>query len=61
MVKGSTQQQDSELFISSPVVGTFYSSPAPGDPPFVNIGDHVNEDTIVAIIDSTIAQSKLYP
>lgn len=38
--------------IKSPMVGTFYSSPSPDEPTFVNIGDIVTEDTIVCIIEA---------
>ena len=36
----------------SPMVGTFYSSPSPDDPPFVNVGDEVKKDTVVCIIEA---------
>lgn len=38
--------------ITSPIVGTFYSAPAPGKPPFVKVGDTVNEGDVVCIIES---------
>lgn len=38
--------------ITSPMVGTFYASPSPDSPPFVNAGDHVTEDTVVCIIEA---------
>ncbi|MBI2436018.1 MAG: acetyl-CoA carboxylase biotin carboxyl carrier protein [Candidatus Hydrogenedentes bacterium] len=38
--------------IDSPMVGTFYASPAPGDPPFVVIGDPVEVDQTVCIIEA---------
>jgi acetyl-CoA carboxylase biotin carboxyl carrier protein len=34
------------------MVGTFYSAPSPEDPPFVKIGDRVNENTVVCIIEA---------
>lgn len=39
-------------FIASPMVGTFYSSPSPDDPAYVKVGDTVEEDTIVCIIEA---------
>jgi acetyl-CoA carboxylase biotin carboxyl carrier protein len=39
------------LTISSPMLGTFYRSPAPGEQPFVDVGTHVQADTIVCIIE----------
>ena len=35
-----------------PLVGTFYRAPKPGAPPFVEIGSKVEEDTVVAIIET---------
>ena len=47
-----TSKQDKEfLEIVAPMVGTFYSS-APGADPYVNIGDTVDEETIVCIIEA---------
>ncbi len=39
-------------FITSPMVGTFYSSPSPDDPGFVKVGDRVEANTIVCIIEA---------
>ena len=41
-----------ETFITSPMVGIFYQSPSPEDPPFVKVGDRVTEDTVVCIIEA---------
>lgn len=38
--------------ITSPMVGTFYGSPSPEDPNFVKVGDTVDEDTVVCIIEA---------
>lgn len=38
--------------VSSPIVGTFYSSPAPGQPPFVQVGDKVKQGDIIYIVES---------
>lgn len=40
-----------EVDIPAPLIGNFYSAPRPGEPPFVNVGDRVEEDTVVAIIE----------
>jgi len=37
--------------IEAPMLGTFYRSPAPGEPPFVEVGSEVEPDTIVCIIE----------
>jgi acetyl-CoA carboxylase biotin carboxyl carrier protein len=38
--------------IVSPMVGTFYRSPAPDQPPYIDVGQEVNEDTVVCIIEA---------
>ena len=38
--------------ISSPMVGTFYTSPSPESPAFVKVGQKVTPDTVVAIIEA---------
>lgn len=38
--------------ITSPIIGTFYSSPAPEKPAFVKVGDTVNAGDVVCIIES---------
>ena len=38
--------------IKSPIVGTFYRKPSPEKPPFVNIGDTVNEGDVVCIVEA---------
>jgi len=38
--------------ITSPMVGTFYSSASPEVGPFVSVGQEVTEDTVVCIIEA---------
>ena len=38
--------------ITSPMVGTFYRSPSPEAPPFVDVGDDVNNGKVVCIIEA---------
>ncbi len=38
--------------IKSPIIGTFYRKPAPDKPNFVNVGDEVQEDTVVCIVEA---------
>lgn len=57
-----TQQIEQPLAISkenegfseiySPMVGTFYRANAPGESPCVGVGDFVNEETVVCIIEA---------
>lgn len=39
-------------FVTSPMVGTYYASPSPDDPPFVKVGDFVEENTVLCIIEA---------
>ncbi len=38
--------------IKSPIVGTFYSAPSPDSEPFVRVGDHIEQDSVVCIIEA---------
>jgi acetyl-CoA carboxylase biotin carboxyl carrier protein len=38
--------------IKSPLVGTFYRSPSPTSDPFVKVGDRVESDTVVCIVEA---------
>ena len=38
--------------IVSPMVGTFYTAPSPESPPYVSVGQEVQEDTVVCIIEA---------
>ncbi len=38
--------------ISSPMVGTFYRAPSPDAPPYVEVGQEVDPETVVCIIEA---------
>jgi acetyl-CoA carboxylase biotin carboxyl carrier protein len=38
--------------IKSPIVGTFYSAPSPDAPPFVKVGDAIQEGKVVCIVEA---------
>jgi acetyl-CoA carboxylase biotin carboxyl carrier protein len=38
--------------VTAPLPGTFYRAPRPGADPFVQVGDEVTPDTVVAIIET---------
>jgi acetyl-CoA carboxylase biotin carboxyl carrier protein len=38
--------------IKSPIVGTFYSAASPDSEPFVRIGDRIEQDSVVCIIEA---------
>lgn len=39
-------------YVKSPMVGTFYRSPSPDNPPFVELNARVEEKTVVCIIEA---------
>lgn len=47
-----TVEEDEPLFITSPIVGTFYSAAAPDVPAFVKVGDHVKNGQTVCILEA---------
>jgi acetyl-CoA carboxylase biotin carboxyl carrier protein len=40
-----------QRFVTSPMVGTFFRKPNPSLPPFVEVGDEVQPDTSVCIVE----------
>jgi len=40
------------VYVTSPMVGTFYASPSPEDPPFVKVGDTVDKNTLMCIVEA---------
>lgn len=46
------EESDDLVEITSPIVGTFYASPGPDSKPFVKSSSHVDEDTVVCIIEA---------
>ncbi|MBS3766105.1 acetyl-CoA carboxylase biotin carboxyl carrier protein [Candidatus Bipolaricaulota bacterium] len=53
---GSGEKEASEdeegVFVTSPIVGTFYRSPSPDDPSYVQVGDVVEEGDTVCIVEA---------
>jgi acetyl-CoA carboxylase biotin carboxyl carrier protein len=41
-----------ETYVRSPMVGTFYVAPDPESPPFVQVGDTVQPDTVVCLVEA---------
>ena len=37
--------------VTAPMIGTFYRAPSPGAKPFVEVGDHVEPDSTVCLIE----------
>ncbi|WP_052161613.1 biotin/lipoyl-containing protein [Hoeflea sp. BAL378] len=49
--KEAAPAPDGTIPVRSPIAGIFYLAPAPGEPPFVEVGSEVTEDTVVGIIE----------
>jgi len=41
-----------EIAVTAPLPGTFYRAPRPGAEPFTEVGARVNENTVVAIVET---------
>lgn len=42
---------DGLVEVKSPLLGVFYRAPKPGEPSFVEVGDRVEPDTIIGIVE----------
>jgi acetyl-CoA carboxylase biotin carboxyl carrier protein len=43
---------DGLVAVRPPLLGTFYRAPQPGAPPFVDVGDRVDEETVVGVVET---------
>lgn len=50
--ESTTEEKEGVDYVTSPMVGTFYTSPSPDESTFVKVGDVVEEDTVVCIIEA---------
>ncbi|SFE82334.1 acetyl-CoA carboxylase biotin carboxyl carrier protein [Chitinophaga sp. CF118] len=50
--KPAEAKADNLVTIKSPMIGTFYRSPGPDKPSFVNVGDEVTSGKVVCIIEA---------
>jgi acetyl-CoA carboxylase biotin carboxyl carrier protein len=46
--------------VTSPMVGTFYRSSSPGAPPFVEVGDKVDDQTVLCIIEAMKLMNEIH-
>lgn len=46
------KQDVAGVYITSPMVGTFYATPAPDEPSFVKVGDKIEKHTVVGIVEA---------
>ncbi len=52
MPTAKPQEEQNLVEIKSPIVGTFYATPSPDSQPYVEIGSHVEPQTVVCIIEA---------
>ena len=50
--KSQADENSEYIEIKSPMVGTFYRKPSPDKSSYVNVGDNINKDTVVCIIEA---------
>jgi len=50
--EGKGEEKMSGSFIKSPMVGTYYSAAGPDQPSFVKVGDLVEENQVICIIEA---------
>lgn len=48
---GPVTVKEGAVPITAPMVGTFYATPEPGAPPFVKLGDHVDAEATVGLVE----------
>lgn len=46
--------------VRTPLMGTFYRAPKPGTPPYVEVGDAVEENTVVGLIETMKLFNSVY-
>lgn len=51
-VMEAESEEAEELYITSPIVGTFYSAPSPETPAFVRVGDIAKKGQPVCIVEA---------
>lgn len=48
----ASREDEHDVTVKSPIVGTYYDAPSPGAAPFVKIGDRVEPKQVLCIIES---------
>lgn len=48
----AVKEELNQNFILSPMVGTIYLTPSPEDPPFIKVGEKIEKNSIVCIIEA---------
>ena len=50
--KTNAKEDEMSIYVTSPMVGTIYYTPSPNDPTFVKVGDRIEKNTVVCIIEA---------
>lgn len=50
--KEKAPENSNLITIKSPMIGTFYRSSSPDNPPFVNVGDEISAGKVVCIVEA---------
>ncbi len=58
-VPADKQEDNNLISVESPIIGTFYTSPSPGKPPFVQKGDKVKKGDVLCIIEAMKVMNKI--
>ncbi len=53
------REENRDVLVKSPIVGTYYDAPAPGEGPFVRIGDRVEPKQVLCIIESMMLMNEI--
>lgn len=54
-------KEDRSRAITAPVSGIFYTSPTPGAPPFVKVGDVIQPEQVIALIEAMKVFNEIRP
>ena len=57
--EAAKEKDENLVAVESPIIGTFYRSPAPGKSPFVKKGDKVNQGDVLCIIEAMKVMNKI--
>ncbi len=50
--EAAAAEEPQGIVVTAPMVGTFYGSPSPKDPPYVRVGDEVKPGDVLGIIEA---------
>jgi len=50
--QAKADENANHVIIKSPMIGTFYRSPGPDKPPFLNVGDKIEKGKVICIIEA---------